>query len=627
MCGIIGYLGKKDALPVLIEGLRRLEYRGYDSAGVAVVTPGGVFCQKATGVIDNLAKELEYNHSVQSTLGMAHTRWATHGGVTEANAHPHMCCDRETFVVHNGIIENHHSLKEKLIKAGHMFRSQTDTEVIAHLIEDIRKTNSNGEGPMALEESVRHALRLLKGTYGLLVVSLREPDKMIAARNGSPVVLGVGDEEFIIASDPSAIVAHTQKLNFLDDKQMAVIDRNDYRITNIDSGEEQERKIHQSEWTVEQAQKGGYAHFMLKEIFEQPEAAENTMRGRLTPDGMVRLGGLSDRQSLRTLHDARRIIIAACGTSYFAGLSGKYILEEYAGIPVVVEDASEFRYRKPVFGKGDVFFAISQSGETADTLAALRLAKNAGVPVFGICNVVGSTIWREAGKGVYLYAGPEISVASTKVFVVQSIVLRMIAVMLRQIRRMDAEPIHDMVESLRQIPELMRSVLQQEKQIKHIAERYAEFENAFFIGRRHGFPTAEEGALKLKEIAYVHAEGYTAGAMKHGPIALIGPGFMTVAIATNWPLDPDDESSVYRKVISNIQEIRAREGPVLAIATHGDQTISEYVDDVIYVPRTIEANSPLVVIPTLQLLAYHIAVLRGCDIDKPRNLAKSVTVE
>ena len=613
MCGIIGYMGKQNALPILLDGLKRMEYRGYDSAGISLMTPQGIFSQKSVGRIARLEQKLEETklaHGFNVSLGIGHTRWATHGGVNEANAHPHFDCKGDISLVHNGIVENHKELKEQLVSIGHQFRSQTDTEVIAHLIEEELKNAS-------FEDAVALALPKIRGTYGLAIISRNEPNKLIAARNFSPLLLGIGKDEYFVASDASAVVRHTKNVIYLDDGEMAVLTPDQHHVYDARKNL-QKKPLHEIEWTDAQAEKGGYDHFMLKEIFEEPEAIENSLRGRLLPEqGIAKLGGVGE--VLEGLKSAKHVSIAACGTAYFAARVGEYMMEEYAGLPVKVDLASEFRYRKPVFREGDVFLAVSQSGETADTLAALREAKEKGVLTLGIVNAVGSTLARETDAGVYQHIGPEIGVASTKAFTSQIAILALMTLLLGRQRDMSLTMGQEIAQELKKIPDLMRMVLRKNAQIWAIAEKYQNRQNFFFLGRKYNLPVACEGALKLKEISYVHAEGYGAGEMKHGPIALIDERFPSLCIA------PQD--SVYEKMLSNIEEIRARRGPIIAIATEGDIRIQDIADEVIYIPKTLEMLTPLLAIIPLQLFAYHFGVLRGHDVDKPRNLAKSVTVE
>lgn len=616
MCGIIGYIGKQNALPVLMDGLKRMEYRGYDSAGVAVCADTGIFYEKAVGKIVNLeaklddrVKDLKFkNLKIQSGIG--HSRWATHGRVTEINAHPHSDCTGSLWLAHNGIVENYKELKEHLVATGHTFRSETDTETIAHLIEQELKIH-------IFEDAVRLALKKIRGTYGLAIIHKNEPEKLIAARNFSPLLLGIGNEEYFIASDASAILKYTKNVMYLDDGEMAILTPTEHRVYDLGRNY-RDKEVHTIEWSLEQAQKNGYPHFMLKEIFEEPEAVENSIRGRIIPhEGRVKLGGLSD--VLEKLRDLRRIIIVACGTAYYAGRVGEYMLEEYAGIPVEVDYASEFRYRKPVFREGDVVLAVSQSGETADTLAAVREAKEKGILTLGLVNVVGSTIARETDAGVYQHVGPEIGVASTKAFVSQVAILTLLTVLLGRQREMSYVTGERILHELAMIPEHMRRVLTRNSSLEKIAKKYARFENFFFLGRKYNLPIALEGALKLKEISYIHAEGYGAGEMKHGPISMVSEEFPSVCIV------PQD--SVYEKMRSNTEELKARGGPVIAIATEGDNDIVSCADETIFVPKTLEMLMPLVTTVPLHLFAYYIGVARGCEVDTPRNLAKSVTVE
>ena len=608
MCGIIGYIGDKNAVPIMIEGLKRLEYRGYDSAGVAFIQDSNVIFQKTAGKIaalENLIKEKDYF----TTLGIGHTRWATHGEPTDINAHPHLDCTGKIAVVHNGIIENYSSLKKFLMKKGHKFVTETDTEILAHLIED------QYEGDIL--EAVRAALTQVEGTYGIAVICKDNPDRLIAARNGSPLVIGRGNGENFVASDVAAILRHTNQVVYLADQEIAEITLNNFTVSTLDKLHVSP-KIQEISWSLDMIEKGGYPHFMLKEIMEQPTTLRNAIRGRLDfAAGTARLNGLN--LQYKQLNKIDRIIISACGTSWHAALIGEYLIEEYARIPVEVEYASEFRYRSPIINPGTIVFVISQSGETIDTLASLREAKRRGACCLGICNVVGSTIARETDGGVYIHAGPEIGVASTKAFTSQITVLSLITILLSRMRNMSFEKGEELIRALQTVPDLVASVLQKNDEIKKIAEKYAGMNNFLYLGRGVNFPVALEGALKLKEISYIHAEGYPAAEMKHGPIALIDENMPVVVIA------PQD--SVYDKILSNIQEIKARKGNVIAIATEGDTHVASMVDDVIYIPKTNDFVLPLLTIIPLQILAYHIAVLRGCDVDQPRNLAKSVTVE
>jgi len=553
MCGIIGYIGKKQALPVVFEGLSRMEYRGYDSAGVAIRGSGStMFTQKATGRIAELGKKLESAGEVAGSLGIGHTRWATHGGVTEANAHPHADCTNTIWICHNGIIENYSELKETLMRAGHTFRSETDTEVLSHLIEEEQKQMG-----CAFEEAVRLALAKVAGTYGIVAISENDPDTLVAARNFSPLLFGIGKDEYVVASDASAVLAHTRQVVYLDDGELAVLRRDGHTIMDLKSNT-RAKTPQFIEWSSEQAQKQGYPHFMLKEIYECPDAIENSIRGRLmAEEGCAKLGGLGE--VLEDLRESRGMIISACGTAYLAGRVGEYMLEEYAGVPVKIDLASEFRYRKPVFRQGDVMLGISQSGETADTLAALREAKEKGVLTLGIVNVVGSTIARETDAGVYQHIGPEIGVASTKAFVSQLGILTLLTLLLGRQRDMSLVMGQRIASELKRIPDLMRTILAREEEIKNLAQKYNKFQNFFFLGRKYNLPVACEGALKLKEISYAHAEGYGAGELKHGPIAMIDANMPSICIV------PQD--SVYEKMLSKRQEIKARGGPVLTIAT------------------------------------------------------------
>lgn len=619
MCGIVGYIGRNNGVSLGLECLKQLEYRGYDSAGAAFFDASRkkIISVKSVGRVRNLEEKLSSAASslcntecCTSPLAIFHTRWATHGGVTEGNAHPHGDCENNIWVAHNGIVENHKELRRELEHAGHRFRSETDTEVIPHLIEDAMKTHS-------FEDAVRDALQKIRGTYGLVIVSAREPTTLIAARNFSPLLIGIGNHEYFVASDASAVLKHTKNVIYLDDGEIAVLTPHEHHV--YDAGKNHRTKqVHEIEWSLEQAQKNGYAHFMEKEIFEQPEAIENSIRGRLIPDeGMAKLGGLTEVTDI--LRASKRVLIAACGTAYLAGKIGEYMLEEYAGVTVKADLASEFRYRKPVFREGDVLLAISQSGETADTLAAVREAKEKGVPTLGIVNVVGSTLARETDAGVYQHIGPEIGVASTKAFTSEVAILALVTLLLGRQRSMSLVTGERIAKELRRIPDLMRGVLAQHTAIKTLAQKYQSYPNFFFLGRKYNLPVAQEGALKLKEISYIHAEGYGAGELKHGPIALIDRDFPSVCIA------PQD--SVYEKMLSNMEEIKARGGPIIAVATAGDTRIRDIADDVVYIPKTLEMLTPLLSVLPLQMFAYHFGVSRGLDVDKPRNLAKSVTVE
>jgi glucosamine--fructose-6-phosphate aminotransferase (isomerizing) len=614
MCGIVGYIGKRNVISILVDGLKRLEYRGYDSAGVAFWDKEGIRVFKIAGKVAELERML-IGLGSNSNIGIAHTRWATHGIPNEVNAHPHVDCTGNIAVVHNGIVENYQSLKKKLEKEGHIFKSQTDTEVIAHLIEEFYKIYGD------IEIALRNLFFEVKGTFGLAIMTSYDPDKIIVARRGSPIAIGVGNGENITASDPTAIIGITRDVIFLDDDEYAIITRDNVSVKRVDqnSVSELDKEIFKIEFELEQIEKGGFPHFMLKEIFEQPESIMNSMRGRvLIEDGDAKLGGLSD--VMDKILNAKRFIITACGTSWHAGLVGKYMIEQFARVPVVVEYASEFRYRDPVIYPDDVAWFISQSGETADTLAALRLVKSKGATALGIVNVVGSTIARESDAGVYIHAGPEIGVASTKAFTSQLVVLALITLLIgRRNGNISLEQGREIAQELVKLPEKVREILKLNDFIEEIAQRLKEHRNFLYLGRGYNYPVALEGALKLKEISYIHAEGYPAAEMKHGPIALIDENMPVVFIA------PKD--SIYEKVLSNIEEVKARRGKVISIITERDDKIMRVSDFVIQIPQTIEMLMPILTVIPLQLLAYHIAVKRGCDVDQPRNLAKSVTVE
>ena len=608
MCGIVGYVGPRDAVSVLVEGLSRLEYRGYDSAGVAVLNGGGVETRKLAGRIGGL-RELLARAPLHGSCGIGHTRWATHGAPTERNAHPHADCTGTVALVHNGIIENADVLRKRLEVGGHRFVTETDTETLAHLIE---------ESPGAtLEDRVIAALQHIEGTYGIAVVAETDPGKIVVARRGSPVLLGVGDGEFLVASDVSAVLEHTRSVVYLNDGDVAVLTSGGYRVLDPEA-REQERAVDDIEWDLDAIALGGYPHFMLKEICEQSETVRSTLRGRLlVAEGTARLNGLN--LTAEDCREIQRVAIVACGTSWHAGLVGRHILEDLVGIPVSVEYASEYRYRRQLRLPGTVTIAISQSGETADTLEALRAAKAAGSTVLGVVNVVGSTIARMADGGIYLHAGPEIGVASTKAFTAQVVALLLLGLYLGRQRGLPAEQGRALVAQLVRLPELVERALGVEPQVKALAERYADAPNALYLGRGVNFPVALEGALKLKEISYIHAEGYPAAEMKHGPIALIDENMPVVCVA------PQDR--VYTKVVSNMQEVKARGGRLIAITSEGNGDLSHLVDHQIVVPASPPLITPVLTVIPLQLLAYHIAVLRGCDVDRPRNLAKSVTVE
>ena len=612
MCGIVGYIGLKKACGVLIEGLKRLEYRGYDSAGVCIQQGGALHVRKCPGRISGLEQCLDDAPDLaEGTVGIAHTRWATHGQPNEVNAHPHCDQDGKIALVHNGIIENYATLKQFLINNGHEFKSQTDTEVLAHLIGRFYTDDRT------LEQAVLTALKEVSGTYGIAVLSLSEPDKLVVARRGSPLIVGIGSNEFIVASDASAIVEHTAQVVYLNDNELAVITRDGLQTKTLDNVAVS-KEVSQIEWSLEQIALEGYDHFMLKEIFEQPDVVRTSLRGRLNlREKTVQLGGLES--VARDMVKAQRIILTGCGTAWHAGLVGEYLFEDLARIPTEVEYASEFRYRNPIVDGGTVVIAISQSGETADTLAALREAKEKGALALGIVNVVGSTIARETDAGVYLHAGPEIGVASTKAFTCQIVVEALMALMLGRRRHMSQQATERYLEALDRIPDQIASVLGQSDLIRDITAEYIDRENWLFLGRGYNYPVALEGALKLKEISYIHAEGLPAAEMKHGPIALIHEGMPVVFLAPR--------CATYDKVVSNIEEVRARRGQVIAVATEGDTEIRRYAEHVIYVPDCPVPMQPLLTVIPLQLMAYHAAVLRGCNVDKPRNLAKSVTVE
>jgi glucosamine--fructose-6-phosphate aminotransferase (isomerizing) len=603
MCGIIGYIGQKPAFPILLSGLKRLEYRGYDSYGFCVFDQKNEpFLYKRVGKISEAENEL-LNLKVEGNIGQAHTRWATTGRVTKENAHPHWDCQKNFFLVHNGIIENYKEIKNRLEKEGHKFNSETDTEVLVHLIEKYFQGN--------LEEAVRRALRDIRGTYGIAVISKKDPQKIVAAKLSSPIILGINNDEFLVASDPAALITRTKQIINLDDNEIAVLKPDNFFILK-------EKPLETIEWTPEEAEKGGYPYFMLKEIMEQPESLRNSQRGRIIlEEGLAKLGGLeSVKEKLRKIE---RLIIVACGTAYHAGLVGEYMLEEYARIPIEAEIASEFRYKKPILDKKTAVLAISQSGETADTLAAIKELKEKGVMALGIVNVVGSSIARETEAGVYNHAGPEIGVASTKALTSQLEILALLTLFLGRQREMSLVIGQRIAKEILKIPDLVKEVLENSSQIEKLAKKYKDYSNFLFIGRKYNFPIALEGALKLKEIAYVNAQGYGAGEMKHGPIALIDENFPTLAICSS--------DSVYDKMISNIEEIKARKGKVIAIATEGNEEIKNLVDDVIYIPKTLEMLTPILSVIPLQLFAYYSGIIRGFDVDKPRNLAKSVTVE
>ena len=614
MCGIISYIGKREALPILLDGLYRLEYRGYDSAGVAVIgADGNAGYVRAVGKVDELSSLLN-TKSVAGSVGIAHTRWATHGAPSVENAHPHTDCKQSVFVVHNGIIENHVYLRSALEREGHRFQSETDSEVLAHLVE--RALVSAGKTG-TFEDAVSEALRHVEGTYGIAVISKAHPDRLVVARRSSPLLLGIGDGEFFAASDSSALLRHTRQIIYLDDNELGVLTPTGYEVRNV-RRKPVTKQIELLTGSPEDIEKGGYDYFMDKEIHEAPEVIRNAMRGRIVYEqGTAKFGALD--ASEKRLSQINRILFLSQGTSFYAGLVGKYLMEELAGIPSEVLYASEFRYAPPPFDERTLVIAVSQSGETADTLEAIREAHRHHVPTLAIVNVVGSSIAREAGMGIYNYAGPEIGVASTKAFISQLAVLSLVAVWFGRHRNLSLTRGQEILKELQQLPRKAEKLLSDASYIHLLAEEYALYENFLFLGRKYNWPVALEGALKLKEISYAHAEGYASGEMKHGPIALVTPAMPSVVMALS--------DSVYEKSVSNIHELKARGGKVIAVATEGNIDIARLADNVMYIPRTEEALSPILAVIPLQLFAYHIAKKRGCDIDKPRNLAKSVTVE
>ena len=613
MCGIVAYIGHREAYPIIIKGLKRLEYRGYDSAGVALLN-GDLRIYKQKGKVAELESSSS-GQDISGSIGMGHTRWATHGAPNDVNAHPHVSQSGDLAVIHNGIIENYATLKEGMIRRGHTFNSDTDTEVLVHLIEDIMVNAS-----LSLQEAVRVALKQVVGAYAIVILSKNHPEHLIAARKGSPLVVGIGKErgEFFMASDATPIVEYTRQVIYMNDGEIAIVDNNELTIKTIDN-EIQTPYIHELEMNLEQLEKGGYPHFMLKEIYEQPKSILDSFRGRIDAmNGDIIMRSIRDYEE--KLKNINRLILIGCGTSWHAGLVAEYLFEEYARIPVEVEYASEFRYRNPVIYGDDLIVAISQSGETADTLAAMELAKNKGATVFGVCNVVGSSIPRMSHAGAYTHAGPEIGVASTKAFTAQVTVLALMAMAMGKLRgTLTAEQVRTIMYELESIPGKVEKALKLNDQIVKISEMYKDSHNFLYLGRGYNFPVALEGALKLKEISYIHAEGYPAAEMKHGPIALIDENMPVVVIATN--------SAHYEKVVSNIQEVKARKGQIIAIVTEGNKGLNDLADHIIEVPETDESLSPLINTIPLQLLSYHIAVMRGCNVDQPRNLAKSVTVE
>ncbi|MBX3744985.1 MAG: glutamine--fructose-6-phosphate transaminase (isomerizing) [Verrucomicrobiae bacterium] len=622
MCGIVGYVGRQSSPPILLEGLRRLEYRGYDSAGLCLPAAGQLHIRKRVGRIDTGLARLCQEQPLDGSVGIGHTRWATHGPPSDANSHPHLDASGRIALVHNGVIENHDSLRDRLRAAGHQFQSETDTEVLAHLVgvhyQRLRQSPPSADGKLhPLAAAVMAALREVIGTYGIAVVSADHPDLIVGARRGSPLLLGVGDREHFLASDASAIVAHTQRAVYLDDYDVIAVTPESFQLANLGRDTAQ-AQIRQIEFSADAAEKGSFPHYMLKEIFEQPRTIENALRGRLDREELsARFGGLN--MSLAELRAVDRVVIVACGTSWHAALLGEYLLEEFAHLPTEVEYASEFRYRNAPLDKHTLVLAITQSGETADTLAGLRESRRRGHKALALCNVVGSTIAREADGGIYLHAGPEIGVASTKAFTAQTTVLVALALLMGRIRMLSAQHGARILRALDALPAQVESILARNDAIRDVALNYASAEDFFFLGRQYNFPVALEGALKLKEISYIHAEGYPAAEMKHGPIAMIDERTPSVFVI------PRD--GLYEKTLANVAEIQARKGPVIAIATEGDSEIHRRANHIIQIPPTLEPLVPLLAVVPLQLLAYHIAVARGCDVDKPRNLAKSVTVE
>ncbi|WP_103069292.1 glutamine--fructose-6-phosphate transaminase (isomerizing) [Aquimarina sediminis] len=615
MCGIVGYIGHRDAYPIVLKGLKRLEYRGYDSAGIALYDGEDIKLSKTKGKVADLEKRLEKEISTKGTIGIGHTRWATHGVPNDVNSHPHYSNSGNLVIIHNGIIENYESLRKELSNRGYTFTSETDTEVLVNLIEDV-KTKEN----VKLGKAVQIALNQTVGAYAIAVFDKQKPDEIVVARLGSPLAIGVGEDEFFIASDASPFIEYTNNAIYLEDGEMAIVRRNKgVKVRNIKDDKLVDPYLQELQINLEQIEKGGYDHFMLKEIYEQPNAISDTYRGRMrVAEGIIKMAGIDD--NLAKLLNAKRILIVACGTSWHAGLVAEYIFEELVRVPVEVEYASEFRYRNPIIHQDDVVIAISQSGETADTMAAIKLAKENGAFVFGVCNVVGSSISRETHAGAYTHAGPEIGVASTKAFTTQITVLSLIALKLAERKgAISNSDFHYYLQELERIPEKVKQALESNEHIKFIADTYKSAKNFLYLGRGFNFPVALEGALKLKEISYIHAEGYPAAEMKHGPIALIDEQMPVVVIAT--------KKGHYEKVVSNIQEIKSRKGKIIAIVTEGDETVKNLADHVIEVPETEEFLTPLLTTIPLQLLSYHIAVMLDKNVDQPRNLAKSVTVE
>ncbi len=612
MCGIVGYIGNKEAYQVIIKGLKRLEYRGYDSAGIALLN-GSMNVYKKAGKVSDLEKEV-VGKNLGANIGIGHTRWATHGEPNDTNAHPHVSQSGSIAIIHNGIIENYASIKEELIKRGYTFHTDTDTEVLVNLIEEVQKKENT-----SLDNAVRIALNEVVGAYAIVVLNKKNPDQLIAARKGSPLVIGIGEDEFYIASDASPIIEYTPNVVYLEEQEYVVINRGGQYIIKTLGNVEKSHEIQKLEMSIEAIEKGGFEHFMLKEIYEQPKAIEDSLRGRMNAQqGWIKLSGLNEY--INRIDKANRFLITACGTSWHSGLIGEYLIEDLARIPVEVEYASEFRYRNPIINESDVVVAISQSGETADTMAAISLAKERQALIFGICNVIGSSVARISNAGCYTHAGPEIGVASTKAFSTQISLITLMALQLAKVKgTMPTSRLRTILYELENIPRKIEETLLLDAQIKDIAAIYKDATNFLYLGRGYNFPVALEGALKLKEISYIHAEGYPAAEMKHGPIALIDENMPVVFLATN--------QSAYEKIVSNVQEVKARKGKIIAVVHKGDTQIRALADHIIEVPETEEILSPLITIVPLQLLAYHIAIMRGCNVDQPRNLAKSVTVE
>ncbi len=612
MCGIVGYIGKKEAFPILIKGLKRLEYRGYDSAGIALLNDNMTVFKKA-GKVSELEKIVDHTLA-GANIGIGHTRWATHGEPNDRNAHPHLSQSGDLAIIHNGIIENYSAIKEELQKRGYIFHSDTDTEILVNLIEEVQKKEN-----ASLDNAVRIALNEVVGAYAIVVLNRNNPDQLIAARKGSPLVIGIGTDEFYVASDASPIIEYTQNVVYLDEQEYAVINRDGSYVIRTLGNVEKSPEIKKLEFSLEMIEKGGFEHFMLKEIYEQPKAIEDSLRGRMNAaQGWIKLGGLNEY--INRIDNAERFIITACGTSWHSALIGEHLIEDLARVPVEVEYASEFRYRNPIITEKDVVIAISQSGETADTLAAISLAKERQALIYGICNVIGSSIARTSHAGSYTHAGPEIGVASTKAFSTQISLITLVALQLAMVKgTIPTSKLREILYELESIPRKIEETLLLDAQIKEIAAIYKDATNFLYLGRGYNFPVALEGALKLKEISYIHAEGYPAAEMKHGPIALIDENMPVVFLATN--------QSAYEKIVSNVQEVKARKGKIIAVVHKGDTQIRALADHIIEVPETEEILSPLITIVPLQLLAYHIAIMRGCNVDQPRNLAKSVTVE